>query len=104
MFATDPVEDHFEATDEATGAYPGLFERPSWHRYAACRGSDPRLFFPERGEPTGRAIAVCRRCPVRSECLMYAIGDGTKHGVWGGVAEAQRRHLRRAARIEREAG
>jgi WhiB family redox-sensing transcriptional regulator len=45
------------------------------------------LFFPEPDdtETIEQAIQVCRRCPVRQECLSYARRTGTEYGVWGGV-------------------
>jgi WhiB family redox-sensing transcriptional regulator len=45
------------------------------------------LFFPEPDdtETIEKAIRVCRRCPVRQECLSYARRTGTEYGVWGGV-------------------
>lgn len=72
-----------------------------WQVEAACRGMDPDLFFPGRGESTAAARAVCQECPVRQECLDHAMEDGhlEKWGVWGGTTERQRRQLRRARRM-----
>jgi WhiB family redox-sensing transcriptional regulator len=69
-----------------------------WRAEANCRGVDPDLFFPERGATTGEAKAVCAACVVREDCLEYAIANGEKFGIWGGMAERQRRVLRRARR------
>ena len=41
------------------------YSRQPWMAEAACRGLDVQLFFPERGELTDQARAVCARCPVR---------------------------------------
>lgn len=65
-----------------------------WVRQAACRGADPAIFFPGRGESTREVKAICRGCPVRAECLTYAIQHGEWHGIWGGLSEHQRRKLR----------
>lgn len=71
-----------------------------WMAHAECRGSDPEMFFPGRGEDTGDAKQVCAVCPVRSDCLEYAMARGEKFGVWGGLSEKERRRLRsRRARI-----
>jgi WhiB family redox-sensing transcriptional regulator len=72
-------------------------DRP-WMTEAACNGVDPDLFFPERGDYRCVAIAktICRTCPVREECLEYAIVNGEKFGVWGGLSERERRRVRRA--------
>ena len=78
-----------------------------WRYRAACRGADLVLFFPGRGESAEPARRICARCPVREACLDYAIGHGIVHGVWGGLAERDRRALRTrqvgAARRERDA-
>lgn len=62
---------------------------------AACRGMDPTLFFPEQGEDARQAKAVCATCPVTEECEQDRQIFGIKHGVWGGMAEADRRKTRR---------
>lgn len=67
----------------------------TWMARASCRGMDPDLFFPARGESPQDAIAVCATCPVRRHCLDYALATGMKHGIWGGTSELQRRRLRR---------
>jgi hypothetical protein len=41
-----------------------------------------------------RAKAVCAGCPVRSDCLRYALAAGPLQGVWGGLTEEERRLLR----------
>lgn len=72
----------------------------AWMDRAACRGCDPNLWFPERGEDTSLAKAVCASCPVAERCLDYALALGEKNGIWGGVAERQRRRMRRENRLE----
>lgn len=75
----------------------------NWRGYAACRGADPRLFFPDsadgeapdRGE---RAKRLCGGCPVRVACLDWALATGQELGVWGGTAAGERRAMR-AARL-----
>jgi len=62
----------------------------AWKQHAACRGMDTNIFFPERGGNTKRAKAICAKCPVRQECEDYA--DPEKFGIWGGLAEIERRH------------
>lgn len=70
---------------------------------AACRAEDPDLFFPIGS--TGPALvqtedakAVCRSCPVRQECLRWALDNGQDAGVWGGLDETERRALKRRSR------
>jgi WhiB family redox-sensing transcriptional regulator len=70
-------------------------EVPTWQRSANCLGVDPDLFFPERGGSTREAKEVCRGCVVREDCLQYALRNGEKFGIWGGLSERERRRLRR---------
>jgi len=38
---------------------------------------------------------VCKGCEVREQCLDYALANGEKFGIWGGLSERERRRLRR---------
>jgi WhiB family redox-sensing transcriptional regulator len=81
----------------------GQTETLTWQEYANCLGVDPDLFFPERGASTKEAKEVCRGCVVRDECLEYALSNGEKFGIWGGMSERERRRIRRARAIARRA-
>jgi WhiB family transcriptional regulator, redox-sensing transcriptional regulator len=75
----------------------------TWIEHGACLGEDPELFFPVGTTPpavdqTRRAIAVCTRCPVRIDCLRWALDTSQDAGVWGGLDEESRRDIRRARR------
>ncbi len=70
-------------------------ERPPWMARAACRGVDRSLFFPERGGDGVKAKAICAGCPVRAECLDYALADVELRGTWGGTSPGERKALRR---------
>ena len=65
-------------------------EDKGWQERANCLGVDPDLFFPERGASTREAKAVCRGCEVRVDCLEYALANGEKFGIWGGMSERER--------------
>ncbi len=75
----------------------------SWRVYGACRGDNAVHFFapphferkPEKDLREGQARALCRACPVRQECLDYALTVGESHGIWGGLNELERRRLLR---------
>jgi len=75
----------------------------AWIDRAGCVGEDPELFFP-MGAPrlvsarTERAKAICRGCPVRSECLGWSLVTAQDAGVWGGLDEEERREIRRRRR------
>ena len=76
-------------------------ERQGWQARANCMGVDPDLFFPERGASTREAKEVCRGCVVREDCLEYALANGEKFGIWGGMSERERRRIRRARALAR---
>ena len=66
-----------------------------WQELANCRGLDPDLFYPNRGDSTQDAKRVCRECVVTQECLEYALQNREKLGIWGGMSERERREVRR---------
>lgn len=77
------------------------FEHPEWQRYAACKGVDPDLFFHPRGTDEREmsvAKRICAHCAVRAECLAYALDNGERWGVWGGLSANERRRMKRAKR------
>lgn len=69
-----------------------------WREDAACRGVDTDVFFPVTEEEAGPAKTVCASCPVREECLEFALQTRQEDGVWGGLTETERRRLRRRLR------
>ena len=78
----------------------------TWREVAACRDSDPNLFFPVG--TTGPALdqiaeakAICTSCMVQDECIQYALESNQEAGVWGGYPEDERRRLRKRWLAER---
>ncbi|MGW6273958.1 WhiB family transcriptional regulator [Streptomyces sp. NPDC055060] len=66
-----------------------------WRQHAACAEEDPELFFPVSSlgpgaNQTQRAKQVCAGCPVRTECLHWALETRQQAGVWGGTDEKER--------------
>lgn len=74
---------------------PIHLDDPKWFRQAACRGMDPDLWHPRRGEDSRNAKRICQNCPVRVECLAHAVYSFEDVGVWGGRSERERRAIRR---------
>ena len=70
----------------------------AWQDRALCRKLDPEAFFPTRGTQPDDAKEACVFCPVRYDCLAYAVERGDRYGVWGGLTERERRPLVRAYR------
>ncbi len=72
----------------------------------ACRGVSTELFFPRANTPRGqveRAQGFCFACPLRAECLDYAMSAPSIDGIWGGTTTPQRERMRRSARLGRAA-
>jgi len=71
---------------------------PEWTLVALCLGIDPEIFYPPAGSDAARvtreAKRICDLCPVRTECLTYALSHGeVNYGVWGGLTPLERRQL-----------
>lgn len=92
---------------------PSINTRPhrpadvSWHPLGACRDEDDTLFYHpenERGGPRQRRIeaakAICRACPVMTQCLEDARNRREPYGTWGGESEDERREWLKENRPE----
>ncbi len=64
-----------------------------WQQQARCRTVGPDLFFARNLPQQRLAALVCAVCPVRTDCLAFAIGWRSRaedhsvdrpYGVWGG--------------------
>lgn len=71
-----------------------------WRHEAACRDEDLELFHPIGVSgpalmQLAEAKTVCRRCPVVTACLAFALDTGIDSGVFGGMSEDERRALKR---------
>lgn len=49
-----------------------------------CRENDAEVWFAELPQDVEFAKALCRTCPVRSQCLAGALDRREPWGVWGG--------------------
>lgn len=70
-----------------------------WMLDGLCRDRDPSFFFPSDGVGVERARKLCADCPVKLECLEYALSYRIEHGVWGGASERERRRILRSRRL-----
>ena len=77
------------------------WDAEDWRDHAACRDTEPDLFFPVG--TTGPALeqieaakAVCRMCDSQAPCLEFALATNQESGVWGATSEEERRKLRKA--------
>lgn len=78
---------------------------PGWRSRSACRDLPSEVFVSNgmlSADEEAVAKAACARCPVRDECLAYALVHGVRYGVWGGYNEAERRPMRRLWLTQRD--
>lgn len=87
---------HLDRIDAQPGAPDLSLINPDewdWQDRGLCAEVGGRLFFPEDGQSAQEAKQVCGLCPVRAECLAFAVRHGVKYGVWGGLDERERAGL-----------
>ena len=70
-------------------------KKGAWTQQAACRGTDTDIFYPATPAEEAEALSICATCPVRAQCLDYAIRNRETYGIWGGATPEQRRRTRR---------
>jgi len=85
-----------------------LLQTPvEWFADAACRGEPTDVFFPTSDAQAQAAKQICAACPVREECLEFALESRPADGVWGGLTPIERHRLirrrQKAARKDRGA-
>lgn len=96
--------DHLTSPVIKLGLQPD--ETEAWREQGRCWGRttspETDYWYPEQEEPeavrkakTATAKAVCYGCPVKEECLRYAIEAPESFGVWGGKTARERSVIRR---------
>lgn len=83
---------------------PKTPENQKWWREGLCNdgyGTLNGLFFPDESispemlkAAQKAARQICNRCPVKQDCLDWAISTDEKGGIWGGKNEDQRRNIK----------
>lgn len=69
----------------------------------ACTGKTDLFFLPAHKSreiiaKEKEAIFICEPCPIRENCLEWALHH-EQYGIWGGTTEHQRRVLRKKRNI-----
>ncbi|MGW8953953.1 WhiB family transcriptional regulator [Streptomyces sp. NPDC055709] len=83
------------ATSHSEARQPSAWDR-HWRQRGACTGKDTNLFFAEhRSSGQEEALRICESCPVRTECLAYALDERFPYGIFGGTTPTWRRDLLR---------
>jgi WhiB family redox-sensing transcriptional regulator len=77
-----------------------MTELSDWRNGAACAEIDGDLWFPEKGEAykASNAVKVCNSCPVKKQCLAYAVNNGIRDGIFGGKSAEQRARMKNPKR------
>lgn len=77
-------------------------EDAQWRIYAACAPVPREVFYVNKGGSLTPAKRICSTCPVRRECLEFAMRaegglDYHRHGVFGGLSPSDRSELDRSS-------
>jgi WhiB family redox-sensing transcriptional regulator len=79
------------------GAYVGelvaTWRSQDWRARARCRGTPVEEFFRPTNGSMRLIRELCNSCPVRTDCLRYALREDVV-GVFGGTTYRQRERLR----------
>lgn len=80
----------------------GIMQYADWRLRAACRDAPLDRHFPHH-RPGEESLKPCESCPVRAECLEFALSSPWKpEGIWAGMTTPQvqaawrRRHPRQS--------
>lgn len=84
---------------DASSVHP-IGDEWDWQHGGLCRTRSPEIFFHPDGERgavkrsrEARAVALCRVCPVITQCREHALGVPEPYGVWGGMTEEEREEI-----------
>jgi Transcription factor WhiB len=73
------------------------WQRPAWHRDAACKEHPELDWIVDKGVVLTKQRAICARCLVQPDCAAYAAADATLVGLWGGQTRRGRQQQRAQA-------
>jgi WhiB family redox-sensing transcriptional regulator len=84
---------------EITREYLALAKAIREHGEPPCATTDPEMYFPPKGLQASIEIrmakTLCEGCPVKAECLTYALTAGEIYGIWGGTTANERSRMKR---------
>ena len=88
--------EQLEGGPEALARSLAIIERgrPAWHDHAACRGSRHDFTNTRSAANASQCFDRCGRCPVRAECLQWALAIGDDQAILGGTDPETRRRMR----------
>jgi hypothetical protein len=91
-----------EWSDGAVGPLLAAEDVLTWQDSALCAQVDRAVFFPSNGYVADDARRICAACPVRPQCLDYALAleyapdQNGVQGIWAGLDEDERAGVRAA--------
>lgn len=83
-----------QPTANSLSEYVAYFTEP-WRKEALCIDQPALLFFPESSQSNLQGKRICEMCPVRLECLEYAVSTYQEFGIWGGTVGKERGQIRK---------
>ena len=98
---------HNDSTTQRSGIFVTIrdlaFDRESvpWMAKGNCTDPsiDPDWFFPDSEHENNieqrMALDMCKTCPVKMNCLAYALNNWPVYGIWGGMRNKQLKDLAR---------
>lgn len=65
--------------------------KTEWLERALCKDHDPELFYPLPGERhrAREAMAICKRCPVITDCAQNTLDRNESDGIAAGLSLRQ---------------
>lgn len=91
----EPAEERWQQRGRCGGATKAFFD-DAWHGDASSAGDEWRQ---RPGPGLELARATCAGCPVKEECLEYALVNNERWGVWGGTTPPERAAMRKARKL-----
>lgn len=94
----------------------GTAEEREWMVNATCRGMTSRMYPEDEDDGNAARVIIAKRicngdieqgtlpCPVRVECLNWALSRNETRGVWGGCSERERVRIRRRRQKDKRKG
>jgi hypothetical protein len=75
-------------------------DHQEWRKQGNCKSTNlsdiiktDKLFFLGKGGKSGKAKELCEGCPVKRNCLAFALFYGEEEGIWGGMTPDERRDM-----------
>ena len=85
-----------------------MIRHQAWRAEAACVGQPPDLWIPGVGagnsQASDEAVAICRSCPVATQCAEHALTQPEHYGIWGGTTQEERKNVLGMVRCGTTAG